>query len=61
MQIWVDVPKGETTTIHIGQYQRGMSRLNRAETITTSVFALPSALDKALKTANEWTADGQSN
>jgi hypothetical protein len=57
VQVAVDAPKGENTTIRIGQNQRGLSRLNRVETITASVFALPSALDKALKTASEWASD----
>jgi hypothetical protein len=57
VQVWVDAPKGENTTIHIGQYQRGLSRLNRVETITASVSSLPSALNKALKTASEWASD----
>jgi hypothetical protein len=58
VQVAVDIPKDSHTIIHIGQCQRGLSRLARIEKITSSISEseLLVALDRALHIANEWAS-----
>jgi hypothetical protein len=58
VQVTVDIPQGGWTTIYIDQCRRGLSRLARVEKITSSISKpeLSTALDRALRIANEWAS-----
>jgi hypothetical protein len=54
VQVAVDVPEGDQTTIRIGQNQRGLSRLNRIEIIPSPVSEISTSLDRGLQIAKNW-------
>lgn len=54
VQVAVKVAAGPQVVISIGQNQRGLPRLSRAEHIASAVSDLPTSLDKALLLAMEW-------
>jgi len=56
VQIAVDLPEDGTTTIRIGQNERGLPRLNRVENIVSSISELSASLDNALQIAREWAS-----
>lgn len=56
VQIAVDIPEDGTTTIRIGQNERGLPRLNRVKNIVSSISELPVSLDNALQIARAWAS-----
>lgn len=53
IQIWVDAPLNETTTVHAVQYRIGGKKKN-LEKITCSITNLESSLDDIATLATSW-------
>lgn len=56
VQIAIDAPKDGKTIIRLGQNRRGVWRLNRTETIKSTLSKLPESLDKAFDIAKNWAS-----